>query len=86
MKYTLYLAQLQGAPENADLVNSGIHSEAMIERVGKSTLRPQLSKFGDALEAVIERVWRCTWRLQLSKFGDALEATIERVWRCSWKP
>jgi len=30
-KYTLYLAPLQGAPENDDRVNSWIHSEAVIE-------------------------------------------------------
>jgi len=39
-KYTLYLAQLHGAPENDDPVNSGIHSDAVIERGWRYTWSP----------------------------------------------
>jgi hypothetical protein len=50
-KYSLYLAQLQGEPENHDRVNSGIHSKAVVEGDWRCTL-----------EAVMEQHWKCTWR------------------------
>jgi len=64
-----------------------MHSEAVIERVWRCTLRPRLSELGNALggcdrrdrarlemhfEAVIERVWRCNWRPRLIELRDAL--------------
>jgi hypothetical protein len=60
------------APENNDRVNSEIHSEVVIERVGRCTCMEYSSVLGDTLsgrdrlnfemhsENVIERVWRCT--------------------------
>jgi len=78
-------------------VNSGMHLEAVIERVRRCTWRPWSSEFGEALaghdrvnsemhlEAVIERVWRCTWRPWSSGFGDALGGRDRVTQRCTWR-
>jgi hypothetical protein len=75
IRNTLNLAQLRGAPENDDRVNSGIHPQAVIERVWRYTWRPRSSEFGDAIGS------RDRASLEIH-----LEAAIERVWTCSWKP
>ena len=98
MKYTIYLAQLRGAPENDNRVNSGIHSEAVIELVWRCTWRLGSSKFGDAhggrdsaslemhLEAAIGRVWDAIGSCDRVTEELHLEAAIGRVWRCTWRP
>ena len=64
-----WLRAIRGAPENEDLVNPEICSEAVIKRVSRYTWRLWSCEFGDALggrdraslemhlEAVIERMW-----------------------------
>jgi len=41
-------------------LNSGIHLEAVIKRVGRCIWRPKSCNSEKHLEAVIERVWGCT--------------------------
>jgi len=61
-------------------VNSGMHLEAVIERVWRCTWGPCSCDLGGRnrtssethLQAVIERIWRYTCRLCWSEFGDAL--------------
>jgi len=93
---TQRLRALQGAPKDDNGVNSEIHSEAVIERVGRCNWRLILGELRDSLggldrvsseihlEAVIERVWRCNGRPRSSELGDALgdrdRASMEMHW------
>jgi len=82
-----------------DRVNSEMHLEAMIERVGICTWRLGLSELRDALgsrnratlemhwEAIIERIWRYTWRPWLSVLRDALwDYDRARLEMHLWRP
>jgi len=96
------LRAIRGAPQNDDWVNTGIHANAVIERVGRYTWRQWYSECVDELcghdranlDAVIEWDWRYTLRLWSSEFGDHnrvslemhLQAVIEWLWRCTWRP
>jgi len=99
-RYTLrpWSSEFRDALAGRDGMNSEMHWEAVIERVGDALGDRDWVNSQMQLEAVIERVWRCDWRLRLSELRDALggrdraslemhlEAEVEWTQRCTLKP